>query len=111
MKKELLKKQKLREITRRPSQEALKHIGHVTQMFYKAFQILLVTFVVIFTAVGVVLLVFALTPILFPGFSSHGGERSFVFSVRARTLKLILASIVFLLVAGAYAIGRRRMLR
>ena len=80
-------------------------------MFYKAFQILLVTFVVVFTAVGVVLLVFALTPLLFPAFSSHGVDRSFVFSVRARTLKLVLASIQFLLVAGGYAIGRRRMLR
>jgi hypothetical protein len=79
-------------------------------MFYKAFQILL-TFVVIFTAVGVVLLVFALTPLLFPAFSSHGVERSFVFSVRARTLKLALASILFMLVAAGYAIGRRRMLR
>jgi len=80
-------------------------------MFYKAFQVLLVTFVVIFTAVGIVLLVYALTPILFPAFSSHGVERSLVFSVRARTLKLALASLLFLLVAGGYAIGRRRMLR
>jgi len=78
-------------------------------MFYKAFQILLVTFVVIFTAVGVVLLVFALTPLLFSAFGSP--ETNFTFSVSARAFKLVLASFVFLLVAGGYAIGRRRMLR
>jgi hypothetical protein len=79
-------------------------------MFYKAFQVLLITFVVIFTAVGVVLLVYALIPLLFSAFGSHG-VGAFTFSVSARALKLVLISIVFLLVAGVYAISRRSRFR
>jgi len=78
-------------------------------MFYKAFQILLVAFVVIFTAVGLVLLVYAVTPLLFSALGHGAG--GFAFSVSARAFKLVLASLLFLLVAGGYAIGRRRMLR
>jgi hypothetical protein len=80
-------------------------------MFYKAFQVLLITFVVIFTAVGVVLLVYALTPLLFSALGSPPVVGGFTFTVSARAFKLVLASILFLLVAGGYAIGRRRMLR
>lgn len=79
-------------------------------MFYKAFQILLVTFVVIFTAVGLVLLVYALTPLLFSALGSPGAG-GFTYSVSARAFKLVLASILFLLVAGGYAISRRNRFR
>jgi hypothetical protein len=79
-------------------------------MFYKAFQVLLITFVVVFTAVGVVLLVYALTPLLFSAFGSPG-IGGFTFSVSARAFKLVLASILFLLVAGGYAVSRRRRFR
>jgi hypothetical protein len=79
-------------------------------MFYKAFQVLLITFVVIFTAVGVVLLGYAVTALLFSAFGSQG-VGTFAFSVSTRALKLALASIVFLLVAGVYAISRRSRFR
>ena len=55
----------------------------------KAFQILLVTFVVIFTAAGVVLLVYAVTPVLFPRLAVRN-ELHLLSQARAFKLALLL---------------------
>ena len=74
----------------------------------KTFQIVLVTFLVIFTAAGAVLLVSALTSLLVPS------ETSGVFAVSGgasfRAIKLSMFVVFFLVAIGIYLITRRNRL-
>jgi len=79
-------------------------------MLHKTFQIALITFVTIFTAIGAIVLLSALIPFLFsvPA-QAGGGSFTFVYAISQRTLQLIL--IAFLIAAGLYLITKRNRLR
>ena len=80
-------------------------------MLHKTFQIVLITFVTIFTALGAIVLLSALIPVLFsvPAQSGGGSVTTFVYAISQKTLQLIL--IVFLIAAGLYLITKRNRLR
>jgi hypothetical protein len=76
-------------------------------MWHKAFQLVIVTYVVILTVAGAVLLISAGMSLLLPTnyvFAFAGG-------VSLRTLRLIAVMLMFLTVAVVYLIARRSKLR
>ncbi|HEV8366646.1 MAG TPA: hypothetical protein VGQ39_01725 [Pyrinomonadaceae bacterium] len=78
------------------------------KLVQKSFQIVLVTFLVIFTAAGAVLLVSALTSLLVPteisGVFAVSGGASF------RMIELFLFAFLLLIAIGIYLISRRSKL-
>jgi uncharacterized protein YjeT (DUF2065 family) len=76
----------------------------------KTFQVVLVSFLVIFTAAAAVFLVSGLASMFFPT-TSGGGGFSLVFAVPGRALKFIGAMAIFFGVALVYLIARRNRLR
>jgi hypothetical protein len=78
-------------------------------MLQKTFQIVLVTFLVIFTAAGAVLLISALTSFLLP--SETSGVYVVSGGVSFRIIELSLFAVLLLIAAGTYLITRRNRLR
>ena len=76
----------------------------------KAFQILLVTFVVIFTAAGLIILVYGLIPYLLST-SRPPGIGGFAFGISERVFRLGVALALFLFIGFVYFISRRTRLR
>jgi hypothetical protein len=78
-------------------------------MLQKTFQVLLVTFVVIFTSAGLVLLFSAIASLLRPaqtgGISAVTGGASFHF------INLTAAIVLLLIIAAVYLLTRRNKLR
>jgi hypothetical protein len=79
-------------------------------MLLKAFQLVLVTCVVIFTAAMLVLVAYALLPILFLGFHSEG-IGAFSFGISAGVFDIGIALLLILTVVGVYLITTRKRLR
>jgi uncharacterized protein YjeT (DUF2065 family) len=81
-------------------------------MLLKTFQVVLVTFLVIFTAAGAVFLISAVAPLFFPvANTGSASDFSFAFAVTVRTLRIVGAMAVFVGVAVVYLIARRSRLR
>jgi len=84
---------------------------------HKAFQIILITFLVIFTAVGLIIAFSAVFPLvlarILPPIASGGGGASFsyVFAVKRSTIQIVLILILVPIVLGIYRLSRRRKLR
>ena len=81
-------------------------------MLRKAFQVILVTFLVIFTAAFAMVVLSAVFSLFFSNEINGGGGGVFVVrSIDLRFLKSLAIAIVFLLVAAVYLVGRRNRLR
>ena len=78
-------------------------------MFQKTFQIVLVAFLVIFTAAGAVLLVSAITSFLLP--SETSGIFVVAGGVSNSFLRVVVVMVVLVTVAIAFLIARRNRLR
>ena len=76
----------------------------------KAFQILLVTFVVIFTAAELIILIYGLIPYLLST-SRPPGISVFAFGISERVFRLGVALALFLFIGFVYLISRRTRLR
>jgi len=76
-------------------------------MFLKAFQVVLVTCVVVFTAVMLVLVAYALLPILF----HSTGIGAFSGGISAGVFDLGIALLLILTMVGVYLITGRKKLR
>jgi hypothetical protein len=76
-------------------------------MLLKTFQALLVTFLVIFTAAGAILLSSGILTLLLP----TGGAFAFVWSLSARQFRMILIISVLLAVAALFLVARRHRLK
>ena len=79
-------------------------------MLNKAFQLVLVSGVVIFTAAMLVLVAYGLLPILFSAFHSEG-IGSFAFGISASVFDLGIVLLLILAVVGVYLITIRKKLR
>jgi hypothetical protein len=79
-------------------------------MLLKAFQLVLVTCVVIFTSAMLVLVAYALLPILFLGFHSDR-IGAFSFGISARVFDIGIALLLIFAVVGVYLITIRKRLR
>jgi len=80
-------------------------------MLLNPFQVVLVTFLVIFTAAGAVFIVSAFASLFFPAANAGGGSVAFIFAVPSRTLKIMGTMAVFVGVAVVYLLARRSRLR
>jgi hypothetical protein len=77
-------------------------------MLFKAFQIFLVTFLVVFTAAGAVLLLYGVLSVI--ALNTSGGI-AFVGGFSLSAVRMIIVIALLLIVAGVSLIARRHRLR